>query len=252
MPTSNGQVANWPQPRKSPPIVIGGIRTMLLATTVMAASLVAPVVASAQGQVDAVAVAASVQSFYNQTRGVSANFHQTYFTKLYGRYTRSRGQVLFVKPGKMRWDYARPNGKVIVSDGSHVIVYEPGDDGSSGQYFDQAMSEHELPQAFSFLTGSAQLADDFSFRLLDPQRQGYPDGYVLELRPRVATPHYERILFYVLKQGNRPAGVVRRVLIVDSAGNRNRFDFSDLAWNPSVPGNTFRFRPPAGAHRIEP
>ncbi|NIR32822.1 MAG: outer membrane lipoprotein carrier protein LolA, partial [Gammaproteobacteria bacterium] len=55
---------------------------------------------------------------------------------------------------------------------------------------------------------------------------------MLELRPRTPSPHYERILFYVMKRNNRPTGVVRRVLIVDAAGNRNRFDFSNMQWNP--------------------
>lgn len=207
---------------------------------------------SAQEQVDARTVAGAVQSFYNQTRGVSAGFYQTYYHKLYDRYDRSRGQVVFAKPGKMRWDYARPNGKVITSDGNQLVIYEPGDEGQRGQCFQRAMSEHQLPGAFSFLTGTGRLEQDFRFRLLDARRHGYPDGYVLELRPREPSPNYDRILFYVLKQDGRPTGVVRRVLIIDPAGNRNRFDFSDLQWNPSVSARTFRFSPPRGVQCVRP
>jgi outer membrane lipoprotein carrier protein len=208
--------------------------------------------AAAQGQVDARTVAGAVQSFYNQTRGVRASFHQTYYHKLYDRYDRSRGSVVFAKPGKMRWDYGRPNGKVITSDGGRLIVYEPGDQGERGQCFEREMNQHQLPGAFSFLTGTGRLEEDFRFRLLDPRRQGYPEGYVLELRPRAASPHYDRILFYVLTQNARPTGVVRRVLIIDPAGNRNRFDFSEMQWNPSVSDATFRFRPPAGIRCTRP
>lgn len=206
----------------------------------------------AQDRVDARTVAGAVQSFYNQTRGVRASFYQTYYHKLYDRYDRSRGRVTFAKPGKMRWDYGRPNGKVITSNGDHLIIYEPGDDGQRGQCFEREMDEHQLPQAFSFLTGNGRLEQDFNFRLLDPARQGYPEGYVLELRPREPSPHYDRILFYVLKQDGRPTGVVRRVLIVDPSGNRNRFDFSNLQWNPSVSASTFRYRPPNGVRCTRP
>src|SRR5690242_7273873 len=74
---------------------------------------------------DASVVAAAVQSFYDQTHDLSAEFFQTYVNKLYQRTDRSKGRVVFKKPGMMRWDYAQPNGKVIVSDGKRLVVYEP-------------------------------------------------------------------------------------------------------------------------------
>src|SRR5688572_15655519 len=70
-------------------------------------------------------VALSVQAFYDQTKSVEAEFHQTYYNRLYDRYDRSQGTVKFQKPGKMRWDYAAPNGKIIVSNGKRLSVYEP-------------------------------------------------------------------------------------------------------------------------------
>ncbi len=206
----------------------------------------------AQEHADAPTVAGAVQAFYNQTKGVQTSFYQTYFNKLYDRYDRSRGTVTFSKPGKMRWDYARPNGKVIASDGSALTVFTPGDEGERGQCFRREMNESQLPAAFSFLTGSGRLEEDFRFRLLDPARQGYAEGYVLELTPRTPSPHYERILFYVMKRDGRPTGVVRRVLIVDSAGNRNRFDFSNMQWNPHTSAGTFRFTPPGGVRCVRP
>jgi outer membrane lipoprotein-sorting protein len=40
------------------------------------------------------------------------------------------------------------------------------------------------------------------------------------------------------------------VLIVDHAGNRNRFDFSNLRFDRDVPDSRFRFTPPAGTRRV--
>jgi outer membrane lipoprotein carrier protein len=196
-------------------------------------------------------VAATVQAFYDQTQSVEATFHQTYYSRLYDKYDRSRGQVRFQKPGKMRWDYAAPNNKVIASDGKRLLVYEPGEGDEPGQVFERSLNESQLPQALAFLTGTGKLAEDFRFRLLDGQRQGFAEGQVLELTPRSASPHYERILFYVDSHPKR-AGLVHRVLIIDSAGNRNRFDFRDLKFNRSVSPKTFEFEPPSGTRRIEP
>jgi outer membrane lipoprotein carrier protein len=214
------------------------------------AVLVCSAATSASAQEDAAHVAGAVQSFYNQTTGVRARFHQTYFHKLYNRYDRSNGMVTFAKPGRMRWNYA--NRKVITSDGSHLYVFEPGVEGERAQCFERELNEDQLPQAFSFLTGTGRLEENFTFRLLDAARQGYRDGYVLELRPRRPSPHYDRILFYVLRQEGRPSGVVRRVLIIDAAGNRNRFDFSEMQWNPRAPATEFRFTPPAGVTCVRP
>ena len=205
---------------------------------------------AAESSPEARAVAAAVQAFYDQTRDVSASFFQTYVSKLYKRTDRSKGTVVFKKPGMMRWDYAEPNGKVIVSNGKKLLVYEPGEEGEKGQVVEQDITQAQLPQALAFLMGTGRLADSFSFRLLDAKREGFPSGDVLELKPLQPTPHYERILFYVERT---PAlrGLVRRLLIIDSAGNRNRFDFAALKFNGSVAGKHFEWQPPKDARHVQ-
>lgn len=205
-----------------------------------------------QGQPDSATVAAWVQGFYDQTRTMSARFVQRYVNRVYQRTDVSRGRVSFKKPGKMRFDYDRPNGKVIVSDGDQLTVYEPPDQGQSrGQYYRQPISDAQLPAALSFLTGTGRLDEDFRFRLLDAGRLGYQEGQVLELRSRRPTPHYSRILLYVDDDPQR-RGVVHRVLIVDPSGNRNRFDFLEQRFNRALQDSLFAWRPPANARRIQP
>jgi outer membrane lipoprotein carrier protein len=195
-------------------------------------------------------VAASVQSFYDQTKDLSASFFQTYVNKIYDRTDRSQGRVMFKKPGRMRWDYAKPNGKIIVAGAGKLTVFEPGDEpGDQGQVLEQAFSDTDLPQAMAFLMGTGRLAEDFDFKLLDAAREGYPKGHVLELNPRKPNPHFDRLLFYV---DTTPSlrGLVRRLVIIDSTGNRNRFDFSEFKFNAGTPDSTFSWKPPANARRV--
>jgi len=218
------------------------------------ALLLPPSPSSAQNSLSAREVAALVQSFYDQSPAFEADFQQRQYTKIYDRTERASGHVVFEKPGKMRWDYAEPNGQVFVSDGSHLTIYQPPDEGEEhGQLIEREMGEHQLPQAFSFLTGTGRLDRDFTFRLLDASRQNFR-GQVLELRPRQPSPHYERLLFFVrlVERGGRRAGVIQRVLILDGNGNRNRFDFSDLSFPTDIPDARFRYRAPRGARRIQP
>jgi outer membrane lipoprotein carrier protein len=204
---------------------------------------------------DPAVVVGLVQSFYDQTKTLQADFEQTRYTRLYDRYDRARGKVIFKKPGMMRWDYAEPNGQVFVSDGKKLLIYQPPEEGEkSGQLIERALEEDQLPSAFSFLIGSGDLQKDFEVRLLEHNDEKFQDGYVLQLLPRKPTPNYEQLVFYVrtLTTGAKRAGIVQRVLIIDSSGNRNRFDFSEIKFNRDVSDKRFNYRPPKGTERVSP
>ena len=204
---------------------------------------------------DARTIVTLVQTFYDQTKTLQADFDQTRYTRLYDRYDRASGTVVFKKPGKMRWDYAKPNGQVFVSDGTKLLIYQPPEEGEkSGQLIERKLDQDQLPSAFSFLTGQGDLEKDFEVRLLDHDNDKFKGGHVLQLIPRKPTPNYEQLVFYVrtLVSDGKRAGIVQRVLIIDAAGNRNRFDFSKVKFNRDVPDKRFNYRAPKGTERVTP
>lgn len=220
----------------------------LLALGALTAALVAPRAdAQTARSPSAAQIAAEIQRFYDQTTTVRTAFTQAHYDRLYQRTTRSRGVLTIARPGKMRFDYLAGNGKVVVTDGEVLTVYEPDGDGGPGQYAQTAL-EDGLPSALGFLAGTARLDRDFAFRLRDASALRW-DGYVLELRPRRPEPGYRRVLLYV---DDDPAtrGVVRRVLVQDHEGNLNRFDFARMRFGESVGQGTFQLDLPAGARRI--
>ncbi len=229
---------------------VGAIGLVLLVL-----ALVGGAAAEAPEPMNAAAVVRLVQTFYNQTKTLQAEFNQTRYTRLYDRYDRAKGKVVFKKPGKMRWDYDQPNGQVFVTQGDKLLIYQPPEEGEKGgQLIERALSEDQLPAAFSFLTGGGNLEKDFDVRLLQHDNEKFQGGYVLQLIPRKPSPSYEQLVFYVraLETGDRRAGVVQRVLIIDSAGNRNRFDFSKIKFNRDIPDKRFSFRAPKGTHKVNP
>lgn len=218
--------------------------TLPVAVALVAALVLSP--GETHADVDAATVAARVQRFHDQTQSFQATFHQTYYHRLYGRYQRSGGRLRIEKPGRIRFDYARPNGKVIVTDGSTLTVYEPGDDGQAGQYLRRPADSDALPGAFSFLTGGARLADEFDFRLM---RFGGFDGHVLEMTPKVPDPRYARVYLYVDSHPSR-LGVVHAIRIDDHEGNRNKLELRNLRFNRSISDSVFAWRPPSGSRPI--
>ncbi len=189
-------------------------------------------------------VVAAVQNFYNATNTFSADFAQSYWVKAYNQTKNSSGHVIFNKPGKMDWTYKDPAGNRVVSDGTTVWVYEA----SNKQMYQQAVAQAQYPAALAFLTGQGQLAKLFNFTMCPGATMNFPGGDVLVGTPVTPSSAYEKVLFYV----DTATSQVRRVLILDGQGNRNRFDFNTPVVNQPVPATQFVFTPPPGTTVIKP
>ena len=66
-----------------------------------------------------------MQKRYDSVRDLRASFAQTSFAAALGKETDARGTVTMQRPGKMRWEYAQPDGRVIVLDEKSIRDLEP-------------------------------------------------------------------------------------------------------------------------------
>jgi len=208
------------------------------------ASFFARAASAAPAAPTAEAIAARVQAFYDQTKTFQAGFKQEYFIRMHDQHRTSEGRVAFEKPGKMSWKYDQPNGNRVVSDGRTLKVY----DRENQQMFEQPVDKSQYPAALAFLMGQGELTRSFTLRLLDPTTVKFEGGWVLEGTPKDATPAYQKVLLYV----DAATSQVRRVLILDAQGNRNRFDFNNPLVNTPVPTAEFNFTPPEGTQIVRP
>ncbi|HWL86471.1 MAG TPA: outer membrane lipoprotein carrier protein LolA [Polyangiaceae bacterium] len=191
-----------------------------------------------------------VQQFYDKTTSFKANFNQEFFVKAYDQRKKSHGKVTFAKPGKMDWVYEDPKDNRVVSDGAILRVY----DASNHQMYEQPVDKSQspgassYPVALSFLTGQGKLTDSFTFEIAGGDKMAFPGGYVLIGTPITANPAYVKVFFYVDAQTSQ----VRRVMVLDGQGNRNRFDFENPRINEPVTADQFKFTPPPGTQVIKP
>jgi outer membrane lipoprotein carrier protein len=230
--------------RKAPLLPISLLRLATCAAAFVALLVVfGPKRAGAAGPT-ADEIGQRVQRFYDSTKTYKASFSQTYTIKVQNVRKLSTGRVTFEKPGKMSFVYDAPNGNRVVSDGATIKVYEKENE----QVFETPVKGSQYPAALSFLMGQGQLTKDFKLRLLDPAQMKFEGGYVLEGTPKEATPAYQKMLLYVDAQTSQ----VRRVLILDAQGNRNRFDFTSPVVNEPVAKGEFEFTPPPGTRVIKP
>ncbi len=187
---------------------------------------------------------ARVQANYEKVRAFRARFKQDYWVKAYDQRKKSTGAVLFARPGKMSWTYDEPKGNRVVSDGKLLRVYEEG----SKQLFEQPVDKSQYPQALGFLTGESKLAETFTFEANEGASMNFPGGIVLVATPKQPLASVQKVLLYV----DAATHYVRRVLLLDAQGNRNRFDFDEVKLDEPIDGREFVFNAPAGTTVIHP
>jgi outer membrane lipoprotein carrier protein len=233
-------------------LVVAASVASLLVTAPFAAAAFAEKLAHAQAPAAASPLSAAetqkvldkVQAFYDKTTSFKAEFTQEFTAKAYNKKSASKGRVTFAKPGKMDWVYEDPKDNRVVSDGTEIRVYEA----ANKQMYQQQMSQSQYPAALSFLTGQGKLADHFTFQLFTGESMGFPGGQVLVGVPKVANPAATKVLFYI----DAATAQVRRVMVIDGQGNRNRFDFLNPRINEPVTEQQFKFNPPQGTTVVRP
>ena len=222
--------------------MLGPLVSLLMAMAQAPAAAPAPPAAGG-ARLDVKAVVAEVQKRYDGAADFRARFTQTLTSSALGRKTNSAGEVTFKKPGRMRWDYEKPEKSSYITDGGVLWLYEPDDK----QAFKQKLESSQLPAALSFLTGKGKLATEFDIVFAGKSPYGSPGDYLLSLSPKTPQAQLKALLFVV----DPRTFDVRESVITDGQGNVNDLVFADIRVNTRVPDALFKFTPPAGTRVID-
>lgn len=198
----------------------------------------------AEGTLTAKELVKKLQAFYDGTSDFQADFEQVYKHKLYNEEKKSSGKVYIQRPGKMRWEYKKPDKKVFVADGTFIWMYEE----AIHQVTKQALDSSDLPVAITFLVGEGKLEDEFTTKLVPHEKFNAKGKLVLELTPKKANVQYKKLLFIVDKKTFQ----VERTIIIDASGNTNTMRFKNIQINKGISSKKFEFKPPKGATVVEP
>lgn len=189
-------------------------------------------------------VVAQLQKNYDSMGALRAKFSQVLSGPMGRR--QAQGIVSLKKPGKMRWDYEKPEKKLFVADGVTLWVYEPEDE----QAYKQPLNSSQLPAQVSFLFGRGRLHDEFEVTYHDEPGLGQAGEVVLRLLPKVASAQYRHLLFVV----DPKTFLVKETVLFDQQGGKNHLAFSSVEANPKtgVDDSRFSFSPPPDTKIITP
>jgi len=181
-------------------------------------------------------LAARIDRHYDSLRSLKANFSESY-TGL-GMDRAEDGTLLLAKPGRMRWDYNAPPGKVFLLDGKYGWFYTPG----APQVQRVAAKElDDLRSPLRFLLGHTNLEKELSSLKVAPDA-AHPGDLILTGQPRGQEKRVSRVALSV-----EPAsGAIAAIEIDETDGAVTRFTFTAQQPDAAVPAGTFRFTPPKG------
>jgi outer membrane lipoprotein carrier protein len=197
---------------------------------------------SALGQVPtAGSLAAEVDRHYNGLHSLRVNFVQQYDGL--GQHRRESGTLLLKKPGRMKWVYSQPPGKLFVLDGKYAYFYSPG---QTEVQRVPAKKLDDLRSPLRFLLGHAEIAKELTG--LRMTQQGA--DYVLSGVPKNMEQRVSSLELTVTAEGQAQVEI-RGIKIEEVDGSVSIFSFTDEQLNPPLADSDFNFKPPAGTAVVD-
>jgi outer membrane lipoprotein carrier protein len=167
---------------------------------------------------------------------LTARFVQTYRSGALGREIVERGTLAVKRPGRLRFEYQKPEAKTFVCDGRTSYFYVPAD--RQVLVRDQT-DARDLPTLL--LAGRVDLESRFTLSL-GPPAGGRP---TLRLVPREPDGEIASLELEV-----DAADRIRALLVIDVQGNQSRFVFEDIRENLGLPDRLFHFQVPRGVEVV--
>jgi outer membrane lipoprotein carrier protein len=181
----------------------------------------------------------ALRDFVREAKSGRAAFTQVVTSPDGAKKKTSSGSFEFARPNRFRFAYSKPYEQVIVGDGERVWLYDVDLQQVTVRPMDQALGA--TPAA---LLAGTQLDRDFELKA-QPSSQGLD---WVQATPKTKN---ESIGFQSLRVGFKGKALAALEL-VDSFGQRSMLSFNELATNPALPPETFRFTPPKGVDVLRP
>ena len=179
-----------------------------------------------------------VETRYNSAKTLQVLFHEDYTPPGRAKRTES-GTLVLRKPGKMRWDYDQPKGKLFVSDGKYLWLYTPLENRAEKMKLKES---DDMRAPLAFLLGKLDFQKEF--RNLQAKQEG--PNMRITAEPKTDNLPYSAVEFLVAPD--------QRIKLVKVTG----FDHSVLEFrldeekvDPPLDAKLFQFQVPKGARLVE-
>jgi outer membrane lipoprotein carrier protein len=216
----------------------GAVLAAALLSTCLFAQERSPSAKDPAAQNSAHDLALRVDRHYNQLHSLKAGFTESY--EGLGIKRSESGTLLLLKPGRMKWDYTSPAGKVFLLDGKYAWFYSRGD--LQVQRV-PAKELDDLRSPLRFLLGHTELEKEVTNLTLANSSNG---TFTLTGQPKGQDKRVDRLTLTVTADGT-----ITGIEIEETDGALTRFTFTGEQPNAAVPADAFHFTPPTGVPVVD-
>jgi outer membrane lipoprotein carrier protein len=193
---------------------------------------------AAEDAVDLAKILKGVEEHYNRTQTLQVSFAEIF--TMQGRKRTEKGDLYLRKPGRMRWQYSTPAGKLFVSDGKYIYSYIPSENRAERINFKET---EDMRAPLAFLLGRLNFHDDFRDFRQEPDGRG---SLFITAIPKSDKLPYTEATFLV-----SPDSVIHYIEVKGQEGSVTEFTFEGEKKNPLLSDALFRFTPPPGAEYVD-
>ncbi len=183
------------------------------------------------------AIVQKVDDHYNRLSSLKTRYTEHYNGM--GLDRTESGTLLLKKPGRMRWSYDQPAGKVFVLDGKFAWFYTPGD--AQVQRI-PARQLDDLRSPLRFLLGHTQLRKELDN--LTVVQEG--DGFRITGIPKGMQQRIKELSLWV-----NGSGVIQKMKIEEIDGSLTEFAFASVEENIPAKDTDFLFKAPEGVAIVD-
>lgn len=180
----------------------------------------------------------TVEQRYNRADSLQVLFREDYTRNGHAHRTES-GLLDLRKPGRMRWEYSDPKGKLAVCDGKTFWTYDPSDNQVQKT---PLKATDDLQAPIAFLLGKLHFEKEFR------NIQGKPEGNDTRItaQPKSDNLPYSAVEFLVTSDGR-----IREVKVTRLDNSIMVYSFDQEKLNPPLDDKLFHFQAPKGAEVVE-
>jgi outer membrane lipoprotein carrier protein len=184
----------------------------------------------------------SIQSNYDRTHALTAEFVQVATLTSIDRRQTSAGRLFIEKPYHIRWEYTQPDSQTILYDGRILRIYTP----RRQQVLQSKIDEDNRGNvALLFLAGVGKLRETFNITLLPDTEAGMKRLRLLPLSPQASFTELHIAV-------NATNYFIEQLTIYDTIGNLTEIRLQALATHATLPAQTFELVLPPNTEVLTP
>ena len=209
---------------------------------VAAVALLAGALAAQTSAVTPEEAVANLEKALKAARTLRADFEQLHYSMSVSEPLREKGELLFEKPDRMRWEYKSPQDKVFLYKEGVLETYLPEDK----QLTRSPVAEEALKSdIFGIFLGTMSFRDAYAI-----ESNPFPTD-AARVRQVKLTPKTEGDYSHIPLEIDETTWLLRRAIFLEWAGAKREFVFSRVRTGIRLPSDAFTLKVPPGTEVID-